>query len=411
MSSHKDPLVAPAGGSYESLAAAFAQDPRIHFSKVSGTWQYEDEDGKEMEWDVTKGVWKPVVDEDLVKAQQAAYSVAGVDEEAPAAPVVEREKKKNKKRKVEEDYTSNTDPSQPGPSIKRGKTGNPKKDNGTTENVTKTVSKNTAVYVSGLPLDAESEEIASYFGKCGVLMEDDDGNPRIKMYANEEGRFNGEALVVYFKEDSVLLAERLLDEAEFRLGDSSTRLKVHQADFSHKRTEGKEVTKRVIDKKKATQRIHKIQKKLEEWDSEDEFGPAIEKETQSQNQSRVVILKHMFTLAELAEDVSLLLDLKEDVREECASLGDVTNVVLYDKEEDGIMTVKFRDPLSAKACVMKMNGRFFAGRKVEATLGGGKLKFRRSGRADGDDGNSDGEADESERKRLEDFAKWLEKDG
>jgi len=46
--------------------------------------------------------------------------------------------------------------------------------------------------------------------------------------------------------------------------------------------------------------------------------------------SRVVVLKHMFTLQELQEDSALLLDLKEDVREECASLGDVTNVVLYD---------------------------------------------------------------------------------
>lgn len=38
----------------------------------------------------------------------------------------------------------------------------------------------------------------------------------------------------------------------------------------------------------------------------------------------------MFTLEELEEDATLLLDLKEDVREECSSLGDVTNVVLYD---------------------------------------------------------------------------------
>jgi len=38
----------------------------------------------------------------------------------------------------------------------------------------------------------------------------------------------------------------------------------------------------------------------------------------------------MFTLKELEEDASLLLDLKEDVREECETLGEVTNVVLYD---------------------------------------------------------------------------------
>ena len=46
--------------------------------------------------------------------------------------------------------------------------------------------------------------------------------------------------------------------------------------------------------------------------------------------NRVVVLKHMFTLPSLEEDASLLLDLKDDVREECASLGEVTNVVLYD---------------------------------------------------------------------------------
>ena len=45
---------------------------------------------------------------------------------------------------------------------------------------------------------------------------------------------------------------------------------------------------------------------------------------------RVVVLKHMFTLKELEEDKSLLLALKEDVREECSMLGEVTNVVLYD---------------------------------------------------------------------------------
>lgn len=38
----------------------------------------------------------------------------------------------------------------------------------------------------------------------------------------------------------------------------------------------------------------------------------------------------MFSLKELDADPTLLLDLKEDVREECSKLGEVTNVVLYD---------------------------------------------------------------------------------
>ena len=79
----------------------------------------------------------------------------------------------------------------------------------------------------------------------------------------------------------------------------------------------------------------------------------------------------MFTLQELEEDATLLLDLKEDVREECESLGEVTNVTLYDvrrsltpielrlilhdnpqKEEDGIMTIRFKDELAAQACIL-----------------------------------------------------------
>lgn len=72
---------------------------------------------------------------------------------------------------------------------------------------------------------------------------------------------------------------------------------------------------------------------MEEWVDEDNFGPAITEEDthiSANKNSRVVVLKHMFTLKELEEDPSLLLDLKEDVREECETLGEVTSVVLYD---------------------------------------------------------------------------------
>ena len=107
---------------------------------------------------------------------------------------------------------------------------------------------------------------------------------------------------------------------------------------------------------------------------EDTFGPSITEEDvhiSVNTNSRVVVLKHMFTLRELEEDPTLLLDLKEDVREECETLGEVTNVVLYDvwlalflshqllihpfpsqKEPDGVITVKFRDPVNAQACVL-----------------------------------------------------------
>lgn len=66
---------------------------------------------------------------------------------------------------------------------------------------------------------------------------------------------------------------------------------------------------------------------------------------------KVVILKHMFTLQELEEDPAAILEIKEDIRDECSKLGEVTNVVLYDKEPDGVASVRFSNAESAKACI------------------------------------------------------------
>jgi HIV Tat-specific factor 1 len=63
------------------LQAQFASDPRVHFSRETGAWHFEADDGKEMQWDANKNAWVEVVDDELVKAQQAAYAIEGVDEE------------------------------------------------------------------------------------------------------------------------------------------------------------------------------------------------------------------------------------------------------------------------------------------------------------------------------------------
>jgi HIV Tat-specific factor 1 len=172
--------------------------------------------------------------------------------QTPAAPVLARA---NKKRKEPEDYTSATPVSDAGPSIKRGR--GDKKEKAPAEGK----SKNTAVYVTGLPLDTEIDELVERFARCGVVEEDDEGEPKVKMYAREDGTFSGEALVVYFKEDSVTLALNLLDDAELRLGDPSTVMRVQKAEFHHKHSgDGEARPRKTVDKKKATRRIGKMQK-------------------------------------------------------------------------------------------------------------------------------------------------------
>ncbi|KAI0769779.1 hypothetical protein BD413DRAFT_477399 [Trametes elegans] len=394
------PAALASGSSAEAQAAAFANDPHVHFDRTAGTWRFEQDDGTELEYDAAKGAWVPLVDEDLVKAQQAAYSVAGVDEETPAAPVLKRLTKKRKEPNDGYDGPVN---------IKRGKNAD-----ASSSGASERRSKNTAVYVTGLPPDADLDEVAARFGKFGLIEEDDGGAPKVKLYAREDGTFSGDALVVYFKEESVDLAITMLDDAELRVGEPSTRMRVQRAEFSHKHEKGEgggeaKPRRTMEDKKRATRRIGKMQKKLGEWDDEDGFGPTIteeDKQNAMNKHGRVVVLKHMFTLEELQEDASLLLDLKEDVREECSSLGEVTNVVLYDAEPEGVMTVKFKDPLSAQACVLKMNGRFFAGRRIEASLYAGRQRFKRSGH-----GDNFGDNEEGEKMRLDEFAKWLMEEG
>lgn len=150
--------------------------------------------------------------------------------------------------------------------IKRGKgTGATASSSTTKEKAPPKAPKNTAVYVTNLPIDAELEEVQARFARCGVIEEDDAGEPKIKMYARENGRFSGEALVVFFKEDSVSLAVNLLDDAELRLGDVNTRMRVQKAEFGHKNTGGGEgshdsAPRKTVNKKNATKRIGKMQR-------------------------------------------------------------------------------------------------------------------------------------------------------
>jgi len=142
---------------------------------------------------------------------------------------------------------------------------------------------------------------------------------------------------------------------------------------------------------------------LTDWDDDD---PQTLPDTSSR-WDKVVILKHMFTLEELEDDPAALLEIKDDIREECAKLGEVTNVVLFDKESDGVASVRFSNAESASACVRLMNGRWFDERQLEAQIATGEEKFKKS-----TDKKSvlDEDTDEEEGGRLDKFGAWLEQE-
>jgi len=198
------------------------------------------------------------------------------------------------------------------------------------------------------------------------------------------------------------MAIMLLDDTDFRItasGAREGRIKVQAADLSYKKVkhdqEGGGDEKKSNgaaerkpqnnnrDRQKIIKKTQKLDAKLADWDDDLPYPGQPEAATKW---DKLVILRHMFTLEELEENPAALLEIKEDIREECAKLGTVTNVVLFDQEPEGIVSVKFKDAESALACINLMHGRRFDGRTVEAFLATGKEKFKKSkdGEAHGD---------------------------
>ncbi|GAA6034716.1 hypothetical protein JCM8097_001135 [Rhodosporidiobolus ruineniae] len=404
----------PAGSSSASTSDPSNPAPEPYFDQQAGKWMVEDHDGNELEWDAGRNAWVPAITEDVLKAQQAAYSVAGVDEEAP---VPSKDDKKSKKRKA--------DSASDNPKAKKPARGN------------------TAVFVSHLPESTTVAQLVSTFSKAGLILEDVNGDPKVKLYRDDQGRFKGEALIVYLQEASVELAVRLLDETELVLGSGAGPMSVKVAEWDSskgkekKRPEGGAAGEATDanaeastsgasssgstnggrpDAQKARQgkRAAALRQKLGDWSDDEDPAAAA---ARAKKYRGVVVLEGMFTLQELEEDPALLLDLKEDVRDECEKLGEVTNVTLYDKEEDGVITVRFKDEIAAQACIVKMNNRFFGGRTISAFPMDGSKRYRKSAASGASqlegtglgDREDEERAEREEEERMKKYAEWLEK--
>ncbi|KAL8803481.1 MAG: hypothetical protein Q9182_003178 [Xanthomendoza sp. 2 TL-2023] len=395
----------------------FDADDRISFSKLDSKFILEADDGQEFEFDKALKRWIPALDTALLEQQRQAYAVEGVDESEPAQP------QKKKRKQV---YINGEDVSFLFPTLTLvalsidfadryylqevgGRATGSKKTKPAPEARER---KNTAVYVTNLPLDVSIQEVSDVFSRCGVIAEEiDRGKPRIKLYTDDDGNFKGDALILYFRAESVDLAIQMLDDTDFRLGQSAQggKMKVAAADFSYKAQKDAPAKSNNKDKKKVIKKTQKLNNKLADWDDDD---PQAIQDTSSR-WDKVVILKHMFTLRELEEDPAAILEIKEDIREECAKIANVTNVVLFDKEPNGVASVRFSDAEGAKACVRVMDNRFFAGTRVEAYISDGSEKFKKSTgkklqldeeEGEEEDGNEEG-------RRLDQFGTWLEAGG
>ncbi|KAJ1923378.1 hypothetical protein IWQ60_005930 [Tieghemiomyces parasiticus] len=349
----------------------FESDPRVDLLPETDKWVFTDEqDGLEYEYDPDRAAWFPMVS--IIESQQSAYGTAIPSHEITESAsdkrkrLLETQSTKTAKRKI-----NSPDETQK-PPVK-------------------------SVYIQGLPTDVTVDELKATFSRFGLIMEDfETKRPKIKLYTNEDGTPKGDALITYFKPESVPLAINLMDDAPLRPGGGDI-LRVSEAEFKAKESAsadgGNSEARAKVDARKKKMRLQQMEKKLTWFESEEP--------TVSEKHRKTVILKHMFDPAEFDEDPTLLLDLKEDIRHECEKLGEVTVVKLFDKSSDGVVSVKYIDKASAAACVELMNGRWFGGRQVEATIFDGKGKYEQSNVK---------ESDEQTAERLEKFAAWLEED-
>jgi HIV Tat-specific factor 1 len=187
----------------------FGQDPRVAFSKATGRWLFEDHDsGVEYEFDEQLQSWIEIPDEEAIERQQAAY-VAN-DRKRKHEEEVEEVARREPKSRTADDTLTNE------PKGKEEKERKP-----------------TAIYITGLPKDVTVEEVDEVFSKYGLIAENlATGEKRIKLYSDESGELKGDALVVYFKPESVSLAIEMMDGYEFRYGKGN--ISVQIATFDNK---------------------------------------------------------------------------------------------------------------------------------------------------------------------------------
>lgn len=233
---------------------------------------------------------------------------------------------------------------------------------------------NPNVYVSGLPRDVTLQELEPVFKRAGVLKVDvDTGGSKLRIYCTDSGDCKGDALVTYANAASVELAVKFLNEFELR---PQCRICVQAADFEDDSKDprlSKDELKKMAAKRNNKGELKKYraaktaQQEAVSWNTDMDDGTG----------RRVVVLRHMYTLEEAEkEGPEFYVDLEAEVKEECEKVGQVAKVTPLQGHKQGIVCVKFKSSSEAEECIRVMDGRYFAGRTVEASFHDGKTDLR-----------------------------------
>ena len=245
---------------------------------------------------------------------------------------------------------------------------------------------NTSIYITGLPPDVTPGTLQAHFAHCGPLKRDLENKPKLKIYMDAEGKPKGDARLTFHKADSLALA-RLLDESWF---DQRHQIRLTEASFKPK--EGFVP----LEAKYGAQELAK--RKKQALARTKELVSGSDEETR-----RHVILKNVFSLNDVPRSTeasaTFFRELKEDFQDECSKFGEVESIKIFERNPQGVVAVKFRAPSGAMRCLEVLEGRFFGGKKLSAEWYDGYSNYNVQ------------ESEAEQKRRVEEFGKWLEGEG
>ena len=368
-----DPKLAAAGSESAISDLKSAVDAKISAEKsadkqadaepslpTSDSIRVDPEDGTVYEWDSVQRGWFPQLNEDMIAAYTMSYGSADQSEAADDNTEVARDLRSMREKEEREVETLSKKAKKETPAWFEAEE-----------------SQNKHVYVSNLPSDTTEQQFTELMRKCGVIAELADGKPRVKLYRTEGGELKGDALCTYLKVESVPYAELILDGYEV----GGHKIRVQPAVFEMK-GEYNATLKPKKNKKNKKNRAEKLVK----WKEPFYDRPKHE---------RVVILKNVFSVEELAGDPLLSGQVRLQIKSECEKCGNIKKAIVCERQPEGVVSVMFMSHADADRCVQVMHGRSFGGRIIECSLWDGETPYVAE------------ETEEERKSRLEQWEEYL----
>merc|ERR1712029_582386 len=91
--------------------------------------------------------------------------------------------------------------------------------------------------------------------------------------------------------------------------------------------------------------------------------------------AKIVILHHCFDPKEFLEDACQIIEIRDDIKEECEKLGPTKKVIIFDRHPQGVVSIKFGTHEAADEAVKLFHDRWFGGKQIKAALWDGVTDY------------------------------------